>query len=168
MSRIGEISTCYTMRFSRDTERSSAELWRAITDSNEVVEWMGMPSARIELRIGGDYVVEFPGDTADALDGVIVRFVNERSLAYVWGYSVLEWVIEVRDQGCRFSFTHHGQPPGLVAQEAGIALGWHLWLDQLAKHLGDSPSRKDAASEDELSQIYEGLFAQTLKSAGQH
>ena len=47
MTRLGEITPCYTMRFERASKHPAKRLWRAITDPAEVTQWMGMPSARI-------------------------------------------------------------------------------------------------------------------------
>jgi uncharacterized protein YndB with AHSA1/START domain len=154
MKRLGEISPCYTMRFDRETRQSAARLWRAITQPDELVQWMGMPSARVELQVGGAYFVEFPPHVDDALDGVIVRMEQERHLAYVWRNTVVEWIIEEAGEGCRYTFTHHGQPPGLVPDEAGIAAGWHEWFDLLASHLEDEISEKDRIDPVELLAYY--------------
>ena len=49
---LGEITAGYTMSFERESKQSASRLWRAITDSGEVAQWMEMPSARIDLRVG--------------------------------------------------------------------------------------------------------------------
>ncbi len=146
MSDLGVVTRCWTIRFERRSKHPVSRLWRAITDASEVGKWMGLP-ARIDLRVGGDYRVDFPPGQGE-LDGVIVRVQTERTLAYVWGVSVVEWTLEADGDGCRYQFTHHGQPPGLVDDEAGIAAGWHAWLDDFDAHL-DGITR-DAGGEDAL------------------
>ena len=132
MSEIGRITPCWSIHFERTSKHSAARLWRAITDPKEVTHWMALP-ARVDLRVGGEYHVDFsPID--GQLDGVIVRLETERRLAMVWGLSVLEWTITPEADACRYTFLHHGQPPGLVDDEAGIAAGWHAWLDDLDTH----------------------------------
>ncbi len=162
MTRLGEITPCYTMRFERESKHPAARLWRAITDPAEVTQWMGMPSARIDLRVGGDYHVDFNPREAGMLDGVIVRVEEERTLAYVWGVSVLEWTITPLGEGCRFTFVHHGQPPGMVDEEAGIAAGWHEWLDDLGAHLDGGSHEHTRAREEELKRFYAGRISQNL------
>ncbi len=162
MTRLGEITPCYTMRFERASKHPAKRLWRAITDPAEVTQWMGMPSARIDLRVGGDYSVEFTPSEAGMLEGVIVRVEAERTLAYVWGVSVVEWTISPLDDRCRFTFVHHGQPPGMVDEEAGIAAGWHEWLDDLDTYLhGGSPEHTPARAE-EFKQSYTMRIARVL------
>lgn len=152
MSELGEITPCYSIRFDRRSKHSPTRLWRAITEPAEVGGWMELP-ARIDLRVGGDYYVDFPPGKG-ALDGVIVRVEPERTLAYVWGLSVLEWTITPEEDGCRYSFLHHGQPPGLVPQEGGIAAGWHAWLDNLSAHLDGGPPVDDNARFEDLLPPY--------------
>ncbi len=135
MSELGEITRCYTMTFERRSAHSAQRLWRAITSADEVARWMGYP-ARIDLRVGGDWHVDFTSKGAkEDLDGVIVRIEPERRLACVWGLSVLEWRLEADGRGCRYTFVHHGQAPGLVEEEEGLVAGWHAFLDDLAGHL---------------------------------
>lgn len=135
MSELGEITRCYTMRFERRSAHSAQRLWRAITEAEEVARWMGYP-ARIDLRVGGNWHVEFTrkGGGED-LAGIIVRVEAERTLAYVWGLAVVEWRLEPDGDGCRYTFVHHGQVPGLVDEEEGLVAGWHAFLDDLDGHL---------------------------------
>ncbi len=144
MSDLGEITRCYTMTFERRSKHPAAKLWRSITDPGEVSKWMGYP-ARIDLRVGGDWYVDFSRSDAGELDGVIVRVEAERRLAYVWGLSIIEWHLEPNGDGCRYTFVHHGQPPGLVPEEEGLAAGWHGWLDDLDDHLDDVPLSTDVS-----------------------
>jgi uncharacterized protein YndB with AHSA1/START domain len=141
MSDLGEITPCWTITFRRESKHSPRRLWHAITDPEEVSKWMGYP-ARIDLRPGGDYHLDFSkpheGDEGGELDGVIVRVEDERFVAIVWGRSVLEWDIEPDGAGSRYTFTHHGQEPpseGDRHTDEGIAAGWHAFLDAFAAHL---------------------------------
>jgi uncharacterized protein YndB with AHSA1/START domain len=135
VSELAEITPCYTIAFERRSKHAPPKLWKAITDGEQVTRWMTFP-ARIDLRVGGDYFVDFSRATANGnLDGVIVRLETERNIAYVWGRSVLEFTLEPDGEGTRYSFVHHGQPPGLVDPEAGIAAGWHAWLDDFDAYL---------------------------------
>ncbi len=138
MSELGTITRCYTVSFDRSSHHPVSRLWRAITDPEEVARWMDYP-AKIDLRVGGAYHVDFGRTGEGELDGVIVRIDPERALALVWGLSVLEWRLEARDDGCRYRFTHHGQTPRDLPDEAGLPAGWHAFLDDLERHLGGAP-----------------------------
>jgi uncharacterized protein YndB with AHSA1/START domain len=146
---IGEITKCYTVTFERTSKHPASRLWEAITNPDDVEAWMGAP-AKVDLRPGGDY---FVGIGEDGLDGIIVRVENERKLGYVWGWSYIEWEIEDGDDGCRYTFVHHGQTDrGVDADEEGLPAGWHGFFDRLDDHL-DGVSR----SEDEHTARWHAL-----------
>jgi uncharacterized protein YndB with AHSA1/START domain len=172
MSDLGEITPCWTITFRRESKHPPQRLWHAITDPEEVSKWMGYP-ARIDLRPGGGYHLDFskarPGDDAGELDGVIVRVQHEEALAIVWGRSVLEWAIGSDGEGCRYTFTHHGQEApsdGDRHTDEGIAAGWHAFLDAFAAHLeGVAPPPKAPAAHGELEATYRGRLAAVIKEA---
>jgi uncharacterized protein YndB with AHSA1/START domain len=169
MSELGEITPCWTITFRRESKHSPQRLWHAITDPEEVSKWMGYP-ARIDLRPGGDYHLDFSrpheGDDGGELDGVIVRVQHEEALAIVWGRSVLEWAIEPEGEGCRYTFTHHGQEPpseGDRHTDEGLAAGWHAFLDAFAAHLeGVARPVKTPAAHGELEARYGERLAGVL------
>jgi uncharacterized protein YndB with AHSA1/START domain len=140
MSDLGEITPCWTITFRRRSKHPPARVWAALTDPDQVSRWWHGP-ARIDLRVGGEYHVDF--SQGGSLEGVIVRVQPERLLACVWGVSVLEWTIEADGEGCRYTFTSHGQPPALEGAsytDEGIAAGWHQGLDTIDSLLDGDPS----------------------------
>lgn len=157
MSELGEITRVWTITFDRKSKHSPQRLWQALTDPDEVSKWMAYP-ARIDLRPGGEYHVDFSRDNSGELDGVIVRVEPERLLAYVWGYSVIEWTIEPDGDGCRYTFADHGNP----TTEAGvdISAGWHAWLDSLDAHLDGKTLTR--AQEQEHSQRVTPAYKERL------
>ena len=142
MSELGEITPCWTITFERRSKHSAARLWDAITDPGFVSRWWDRGAARIDVRVGGEYYVDF-GDGA-ALDGIIVRLEPGRLLAYAWGMSVIEWTIEPDGEGCRYTFVDNGNrspPEGADWTSEGVAGGYHEGLDALETLLdGDIPS----------------------------
>ena len=128
---------------------------------------MGYP-AEIELRPGGEYTIDFnsthPGD---ALDGIIVRVEPESRLQYVWGSSVVEFLIESDGPGSRYTFIHSGLALREVPDEEGLAAGWHDFLESLDGHL-DGLSRDAAAAKvrwEELKPRYRVLLAEAVGNA---
>jgi len=130
---LGEITACYMVTFKRRTKHSPERLWAAITDADEVTVWMDYPT-KVDLRVGGEYLVDFASTDQGAIHGVIVRVEPERVLAYVWGSSVVEWTIEADDDGCVYTFVHNGLADR-GEDEEGLAAGWHEFLDRLEGHL---------------------------------
>jgi uncharacterized protein YndB with AHSA1/START domain len=162
VSDAGDITPCWTITFHRRSRHSAHRLWAAITDPDEVSAWMTYP-ARIDLRVGGDYHIDFSRTDEGALDGVIVRVEPERTVAFVWGRSVLEWVIEPDGAGCRYAIVHHGQKPPSERDgytDEGLAAGWHSWIDALGAHLDGVASTAEALSAHETLQAsYRERFA---------
>ena len=143
---LGKIERAYSIQYDRLTASTPAAVWDAITKPHIVSKWMGYP-ARIELRIGGDYFLDFGADSGENLDGVIVALESEKSLRYSWGLSVLEWRLEADEAtgGCRYSFGHHGMPIRGIPDEQGVAAGWHSWLEALEASLSGitRPAERD-------------------------
>jgi uncharacterized protein YndB with AHSA1/START domain len=139
---IGEITLCYTVRFRRRSRHSAARLWRAITEPEEVSRWMGGP-ARVDLRPGGDWYIDFSATNQGALDGIIIGFERERRLTYAWGWSVVEWLITPEAEGCSYTFVHNGLADR-GEDEEGLPAGWHSFVDVLDAYLdGQTVSRED-------------------------
>lgn len=141
---LGEITTCYTMTFNRRSKHSPTRFWQALTEPEEVAVWMEAP-AKIDLRVGGSWYVDFPSakdasysDNLDAgdtpLDGVIFKVEPGRVLGLVWGTSVVQWTIEETDDGCTYTFIHTGCADRGEGEE-GLPAGWHGFLDQLDAHV---------------------------------
>ena len=161
MSNLGEITPCWSISFERDSKHPLSKVWKSITEPDRVKAWMDYP-VRIDLRVGGDWHVDFA--ERGALDGVIVRLEHERKLAYVWGWSVIEWELEAHGEGCRYRFMHHGQRPGLVPSEEGLAAGWHAFLDSFDASLDGAacdPAR-DKATVDAVTPAYRERLLQVL------
>jgi uncharacterized protein YndB with AHSA1/START domain len=146
--KLGEITNCYTMWFKRRSKHDAARVWRALTDPDEVAAWMEAP-ARIDLRPGGDWFIDFPAVEAGdgPMDGILFKIEEERVLAYVWGISVVQWTIEPEEDGCTYVFIHNGcADRGEL--EAGLAAGWHGFLDQFDAHLDGRTWSKEQAKAD--------------------
>lgn len=175
---LGEFSVCYTITFRRTSRHSPARLWRAITDPEEVGKWMTYP-ARIDLRVGGHYFVDFsrtanpreageaPGGVPDdaTLNGVIVAIEPERLLRYAWGTSVVDWRIEPDGTGSRHTFSQNGLHPRDVPDEEGLAAGWHSFLEGLDTFLAGGRPLPDEAEKlrwNELKRLYRPLLAEVV------
>ncbi|MCY4107771.1 MAG: SRPBCC domain-containing protein, partial [Chloroflexi bacterium] len=90
MNDLARIDLCYSITFEREVRHSPSRLWSAISNAEEVSRWMGYP-ARIDLKAGGDYFVDFERSGEGGLDGIITRFENQRLLHYCWGLSTSCW-----------------------------------------------------------------------------
>ncbi len=146
---FAEIHACYSIAFTRQTKHTPARLWRAITDPAEVSRWMAHP-ARIDLRRGGEYHVDFSRTGGIDIDGVIVAvdpplsgsdpcvkrgaLEPQHLLRYAWGTGVVEWAIEAVGKDSRYTLTLAGLEPGAIPADA-FAAGWHCQLADLERYL---------------------------------
>jgi uncharacterized protein YndB with AHSA1/START domain len=165
VSDLGEITSCWTITFRRKAKQPPARVWAAVTDPDQIARWWRHP-AHVDLRVGGAYRVDF--GAGGCLDGVIVRVQPERHLAYVWGVSVVEWTFEPDDEGCRYTFMHHGQPPapeGADYTDEGIAAGYRIGLDTFAALLdgAPAPAAPPLASWERFTGLYRPLIEDVLK-----
>jgi len=133
IGEFGEITKSYTVTFTRTSKHSAARFWRAITEPDEIAKWMDGP-AKVDLRVGGEWFVDFPNDGDGDLTGVIVRVEPGRVLTFVWGLSVVEWTISEADGGCTYGFVQTGLADR-GEDEEGLPAGWHEFLDRLDRHL---------------------------------
>jgi uncharacterized protein YndB with AHSA1/START domain len=160
MTDLGTYTRCYTITFERRSKHPPARLWRAITDADDVSRWMAYP-ARIDLRVGGDYFVDFSRTNEGELDGVIVKLQPERLLRYAWGTSVVEWAIEPEGAGSRHVFLQTGLAFRPIPDEEGLAAGWHVWLEDLEQYLdtgAPSPDDDGRRRWAELGKLYRPLL----------
>ncbi|NRA03249.1 MAG: SRPBCC domain-containing protein [Myxococcales bacterium] len=162
---MGEITACYSMRFERESKHSAARLWRAITDPAEIAAWWGTPSARVDLRIGGEYFVEFAEPNPNDLTGVVTHLEPERSLVYLWDRTPVEWEIHERARGCAYVFTHHGQPPGMVEHEGGIAAGYHVGFEAIERHMDGTAIDPGHDAWTRWTEVYTPRIRELLASA---
>jgi uncharacterized protein YndB with AHSA1/START domain len=142
---LGEITKCYTLTYNRRSKHSPARLWKAITDGDEINKWMDYPS-KVDLRVGGEWHVDFSRTDDGEIPGVIVRVEPEKVLTYTWGLSVIEWTIAPADDGCTYRFVQAGLALRDIEDEEGLAAGWHEFFDRLDLHLDgeyiDEPEQK--------------------------
>lgn len=122
------------VRFERLYDATPDELWAALTDPEELGDWLA-DASRFELRVGGDVHLRF-GD-GDEVHGAIRELDPKRLLEYTWAYSgerksVVRFEIVAREGGSLLVLEHR-QLTRDVGAEYGA--GWHAHLDRLDAHL---------------------------------
>jgi uncharacterized protein YndB with AHSA1/START domain len=134
--------------------RPREEVWRAITDSATLAEWM-FPND-FAPRVGHHFTFRVPGNPAVSFDGLTVRWeVLEcdppSRLEFPWsaGVPVENTRVSIRlgpdGEGTRVLFGHAGfdvsQPFGEQAFK-GAEFGWAKMLKQLASLVDDLATRR--------------------------
>jgi uncharacterized protein YndB with AHSA1/START domain len=148
------------VRFERLYDYSPQELWRALTEPEQIGGWLAHVT-RIELEPGGEVHLRF-GDEPD--DGQttwrVLEVEPERVLECEWHYpgeepSVVRFECHPRERGTLLVLDHRRLAS---ADAAGYAAGWHAHLDALGSLFGSEaddwhrrytelrPSYEEAAS----------------------
>src|SRR6185312_4021365 len=129
----------WEMRFERFVPRPVERVWGAITIPERLAEWFGDP-VEIDLRVGGKYMVMFPGGTDDLVEGTIVACDPPRVLAFEWlnaaGNTVVRWELEPVDGGCRLVFGQSGMVPWWFL---GGSAGWADFVDDFVSVVTGGP-----------------------------
>ncbi len=152
---LARFESIFRIDLDRSFDQVSERIWEAITDSNQVSDWMKAP-ARVDGHLGGAVFVDFTPD--EPLSGTICKWDPGVALAYTWGESIVEWRISKNLSGATLHFSHIGVRPKFLA---GLAAGWHAFLDQLDAHL-KGETRPDRFSE--LEARYKAVFATTASA----
>ena len=126
-------------------------VWKALTFSNEISDWMGY-EASLEQRIGGRIFVDFKSE--GSMEGIVCEWEPYKVFAHTWNLSVVKWELQPDGEGTHLRFTNSHAIPEIVV---GFAAGWHAFIDHLGPHLaGDSVADRF----DELMSVYENRYDQ--------
>jgi uncharacterized protein YndB with AHSA1/START domain len=121
----------FEMRFERLIRRPIERVWGALTIPERLADWFGEP-VEIDLRVGGNYLVMFPGGTDDLVEGRIIACDPPRLLAFEWfgtgGNTVVRWELAPVEDGCRLVFHQAGLTPWWFL---GGSAGWADFVDDL-------------------------------------
>ena len=134
---IATVETLYRLDWDRTYPQSLEQVWKAISDPEEITAWMKFPT-RLEPRIGGAIHIDF--SSQGSLEGTVCNFEPPHLLIYTWGDSLLNRKLEADATGTKLHCSHVGVRPELLS---GLGAGWHAFLDQLEDHLtGNSRSSR--------------------------
>jgi uncharacterized protein YndB with AHSA1/START domain len=134
--------------------QSQEQVWRALTDSTSLAEWM-YPND-IEPRVGHRFTFRVPPNPKVGFDGMTVRCeVLEceapSRLAFSWsarglGDTRVSFRLEPDGEGTRVFFEHSGfdVSHGWTKQAfRGAEFGWAKMLEQLPAVVADLAARRD-------------------------
>ena len=145
----------YEIRIERLIPRPVEKVWAALTIPERLEAWLG-ERADLDLRVGGRYLVWFPGHGGnDGVLGTITDYDPPRLLAYNWndgsGDINIRWALAAEGDGCRLTFSNVCQrvtEPGVNAWWAlGRFAGWRGFLDDLTAAITGEPTPEADALE---------------------
>jgi uncharacterized protein YndB with AHSA1/START domain len=124
----------YERRLSHPVER----VWRAITEHEEVVQWLG--ELELEPAEGGAVVLRWLNTPEQTVArGTVTSFDPPRVLELDTDtHGILRWELEPDDGGSRLVFTA-SYPPKDDETRLSLLAGWHIHLDHLSEALAGSP-----------------------------
>lgn len=128
------------LRIRRDFETSPERLWRALTQPEDLVQWLA--PGTIALEIGGAAELDF-GDSGIIIDSLVTAIIPGSLLEYGWSSPgeparPLRWEVEPARDGARLTLTL--KLP--ASEDAGrAAAGWAAHLEMLAAALVEVPIR---------------------------
>ena len=136
---MAEIDGAHTLRFVRRVDASPERVWRALTDSDELLAWTGM-QLLVEPRVGGRVVAQ-PGEgwVFDFEPPHLLRFSaadpnnpeHVKAAKKAW---TISWELIPDGDGTRIIFIHRFLRGDILW---GLGEGWHGFLDQLLAYVND-------------------------------
>jgi uncharacterized protein YndB with AHSA1/START domain len=156
----------YEIRIIRLIPRPVEKVWAALTVPERLEAWFG-ERADLDLRVGGRYIVWFPGHGNDGVMGTITDYDPPNLLAYNWnggsGDLNIRWALAAEPGGCRLTFSTVCQrvtEPGINAWWVlGGFAGWRGFMDDLAVAVTGEPAPEaDPIDHPEMVERYRRHF----------
>ncbi len=115
------------LRFERFLPRSVEEVWRAVTDPEQMRSWF---PTRIEIdrwEVGATLTHHFDDQPFEALPGKVLEYDEPRRVVFTWGEDTIGFELDAAQGGTVFVLTEQ-----LGASTAARnAAGWEVCLERL-------------------------------------
>ena len=151
-----EIENRPALRFERRIGHPIEDVWRAVTDTEELAHWFPAAVTIDELRAGAPLRFSFPGDAIPPSDGEITDVEPPRRFGFAWGEEHLSFELEPIAEGTLLRFTHMLSERDQAARDAA---GWHVCLDKLEERLAggdtEAPGTEPTPEHTALYEEYE-------------
>ena len=104
------------------------KLWRALTESWLLAEWMMPNDFSPEVGTSFTFRAEPVAQWNGIVEGEVLEVVPQRRLRYRWGTGPLSWIVTIDltavDEGVHLRFEGSGIPPEPKGAAAGARYGW--------------------------------------------
>jgi len=115
------------LRFVRELSRPPAEVWRSLTEPDELAAWFPGDIVVEQWRVGAPLRFVFREAEGDDLEGTVLECEEPRLLAYTWGPETLRFELTEVPGGTRLVLTDELDAP----TTARNAAGWEVCLELL-------------------------------------
>ncbi len=122
------------IRFERTLPYPPEEIWRSITDRDELKRWFPTDIITEEWKVGATLTFVFRENQAPEFTGTVLELEEPRLLAYTWGEDTLRFVLTPRPGGATHLVLTDELEPGSAARNAA---GWETCLADLAGENAD-------------------------------
>ncbi|HLK42894.1 MAG TPA: SRPBCC domain-containing protein [Thermoleophilia bacterium] len=122
------------VRFERELSAPPAEVWRALTDPEELKAWFPTEIVTDRWQVGAKLTFVFPDHPEYTTTGTVLELDEPRLLVYSWGEDTLRFELTPMASGGTRLILVDEVAAGVAARNAA---GWDLCLDRLA---GGSPA----------------------------
>ena len=124
------------VRVQRRYDAAPDEVWAALTDPVSLARWLA-PTGRVELREGGAFELDFPGE-GSRMSGRVRALEPQHVLELEWNYpgeppSIVRLSLEPTEDGTRLVVDHRGLERVLAT---GYGEGWQRHLERLRGIVG--------------------------------
>jgi uncharacterized protein YndB with AHSA1/START domain len=127
------------LRFERHLSKSPAEVWRALTDPDELATWFPERVVIDEWKVGAAITFVFEGGQMEPMTGAVLEYDEPARLAFTWGPETLRFELTATgDGGTDLVLTDELDP----AHAARNAAGWDVCLAALTSN-GDGGAAPD-------------------------
>lgn len=132
-ARIDKDGDNWTLVLVRDLRHTPENVWKALTDPEQLREWAPFDADR-SLAAPGRVTLHTIG-TPQSSETVIKRAEAPRLLEYSWGGNDLRWQLEPNGAGTRLTLCHNIDRRYI----SWGAAGWHLCFDVIDHYLAGDP-----------------------------
>lgn len=162
LGTVREVDNGYEMRFERHFEQPVEKVWQAITEPEQLAEWIG--AAEVDLRPGGRIKIDDAGGAG--IDGEVLEVKEPSLFSFKWDSK--EWgdggpirfeLTEDEDGGTLLVFTHVAPGAGFEEFRTKTLAGWHYLLALLGSSLAGTPHNFVMAEWEGIHSRYAGSTA---------
>lgn len=93
------------LRFERRFARPIDDVWRAVTDPEEMRSWFPTRIDIDEWRVGMEFTHVFEDHDAPPLPGVVLEWDPPRRVSFTWGTDTITFELEADGDGTKFVLT---------------------------------------------------------------
>ena len=150
----------WTLVFVRELPHAPENVWEALTDPDELLQWAPFDADR-DLGTPGAATLTMAPE-GEAMPASVRRAERPRLLEYTWGEDVLRWELEPIASGTRLTLRHTVSDRTWLSK---VAAGWQICIDVMERALSGERIGRIVAGE-AMEYGWEGLNRAYVEKLG--